>query len=554
MHDETVGKDPEGLKVVGKRIELPVSKQFTPPDVQSSKRKSGHKKPKNGTDDAQDVRNAHIKEHNESLQSITKKQDPVETKPHESAPGKPARKIAPKKQKSEPAPTVIDEGLMKSAVYVALKDNAEASASGERKDPTDVDKSQMINSGAQKANAKKQRNEYDRENADIKFKDFLSSLKIMTFNAEEAISVAEILREKAVLQDVWQKLGGKSDLVPSLQHQLQEKDKLLRAFQEESALSNEKCKQLNQELVTEKQKASVIETKLREQRSALEKELGALQNKLQVSYQDHMNETQMQFRQLQEQIEGLQQENRILRDAVSKAPMENKQSTELNKLRQDYSRLMNEFTEKNNRLQQEEAQKKNLEVSYEQTVEQLKAQLQEEVERRQEDMQKYLRNITAEHEKRLAEVQAAKQDLQSKFLIAENELGNKNKEVQSLHSKLTDNLVSKQQLEEKVVLLLDAEQKRANTDDVLKLQAQELLEQKGTMNAQMQKLHVQLASQASAVCLVEDLHKTIAEREIKLKRMEESLEGERIKVASQEQEFQNLQKANRTLTNEVQKL
>uniref|UniRef100_A0A4W3GB86 Kinectin 1 n=1 Tax=Callorhinchus milii TaxID=7868 RepID=A0A4W3GB86_CALMI len=454
------------------------------------------------------------------------------------------------------APAVIEEVLIKSAVYVALMDNAEASASGEKKDPVDVDKSQMINSGVQKANAKKQRNEYDRENADIKFKDFISSLKIMTFNAEEAISVAEILREKPVLQDVWQKLGGKSDLVTSLQHQLQEKDKLLRAFQEESALSNEKCKQFSQELVTEKQKASVIETKLREQRSALEKELGALQNKLQVSYQDHMNETQMQFRQLQEQIEALQQENRILRDAVSKAPtqLENKQSTELNKLRQDYARLMNEFTEKTNRLQQEEVQKKNLEVSYEQTVEQLKAQLQEEVERRQEDMQKYLRNITTEHEKRLVEVQAAKQDLQSKLLVAENEIGNKNKEVQSLHSKLTDNLVSKQQLEEKVVLLLDAEQKRANTDDVLKLQAQELLEQKGTMNAQMQNLHAQLASQASAVCLVEDLHQTIAERENKLKRMEESLESERIKVANQEQEFQNLQKANRTLTNEIQKL
>uniref|UniRef100_V9K8N5 Kinectin n=1 Tax=Callorhinchus milii TaxID=7868 RepID=V9K8N5_CALMI len=556
VHDETAGKDTEGLKVVGKRMELPVSKQLTPPDVQSSKRKSGHKKQKNGTDDAQDVRNAYIKEHTESLQNVTKKQDPVETKLHESAPGKPARKIPPKKQKSEAAPAVIEEVLIKSAVYVALMDNAEASASGEKKDPVDVDKSQMINSGVQKANAKKQRNEYDRENADIKFKDFLSSLKIMTFNAEEAISVAEILREKPVLQDVWQKLGGKSDLVTSLQHQLQEKDKLLRAFQEESALSNEKCKQFSQELVTEKQKASVIETKLREQRSALEKELGALQNKLQVSYQDHMNETQMQFRQLQEQIEALQQENRILRDAVSKAPtqLENKQSTELNKLRQDYARLMNEFTEKTNRLQQEEVQKKNLEVSYEQTVEQLKAQLQEEVERRQEDMQKYLRNITTEHEKRLVEVQAAKQDLQSKLLVAENEIGNKNKEVQSLHSKLTDNLVSKQQLEEKVVLLLDAEQKRANTDDVLKLQAQELLEQKGTMNAQMQNLHAQLASQASAVCLVEDLHQTIAERENKLKRMEESLESERIKVANQEQEFQNLQKANRTLTNEIQKL
>lgn len=63
-------------------------------------------------------------------------------------------------------------------------------------------------------------------------------------------------------------------------------------------------------------------------------------------------------------------------------------------------------------------------------------------------------------------------DLQNKFRVVENEIGNKNEEVQSLHSKLTDTMLSKQQLEQKMVQLVNAEQKRANADDALKIQLQ----------------------------------------------------------------------------------
>ncbi|XP_051871677.1 kinectin isoform X7 [Pristis pectinata] len=553
VSEETLGRDFEGLKHAAKKNELlPVTKQPTPPEMSSFKRKSGQKKHKNDTDDpGQDTRSTCIKEHSESAQTISKKQDtmllPMESKPNES--GLVKRKTVPKKQRVETVSASVESLPMKSAVYIPL-DNAQA----EKKEAVADDKSHVISSGMQKTIAKKQRTECDKENADIKFKDFLSSLKTMTFTEEEAIYVAEILKDKAmVIQDIWQKPGVKCDPVPGLQQQLQDKEKLLRALQDEVTLANDKCKQLNQELVTEKQKANVVETKFREQRSALEKELGALQNKLQVSYQDHMNETQMQFRQLQDQTEALKQENRILRDAVSKAPsqMESKQSTELNKLRQDYARLMNEFTEKTNRLQQEEAQKKNLEVSYEQTVQQLQTKLQEETERRKEDVQKYLRNITAEHEKRLTEVQNAKQDLQSKLMVAENEIGNKSKELQSLHSKLTDTMLSKQQLEQKMMQLVNAEQKRATADDALKIQVQDLLEQKQTMSAQIQNLHAQVATQASAASVVEELQKKIAEKERQIKLMEESLH---LHVTRKEQDIQSLHKEKKTLTAEVQKL
>ncbi|XP_072895994.1 kinectin isoform X3 [Hemitrygon akajei] len=557
LSEETLGKDFEASKHAAKKNEpIPVTKQPTPPEISSFKRKSGQKKQKNDTDEpSQDMRNPYIKEHSETAQTTSKKQDPVllpmETKPNES--GLVKRKTMPKKQRIETVSASTESLPMKSTVYIPL-DNAQACGHAEKKEAVADDKGHVISSGMQKMIAKKQRSECDKENADIKFKDFLSTLKTMTFTEEEALYVAEILKDKAVvIQDIWQKPGVKCDPVPSLQQQLQDKEKLLRALQDEVALANDKCKQLNQELVTEKQKANVVETKLREQRSTLEKELGALQNKLQVSYQDHMNETQMQFRQLQEQTEALKQENRILRDAVSKAPsqMESKQSTELNKLRQDYARLMNEFTEKTNRLQQEEAQKKNLEVSYEQTVQQLKSKLQEEAERRQEEVQKYLRNITAEHDKRLTEVQNAKQDLQNKLMVAESEISNKNKEVQSLHSKLTDTMLSKQQMEQKMLQLVNAEQKRATADDAMKIQVQDLLEQKQTMSAQLQNLHAQMATQASAASVVEELQKKIGEKERQMKLMEESLH---LRVTRKEQDIQSLHKEKEALEVEVQKL
>ncbi|XP_032883126.1 kinectin isoform X11 [Amblyraja radiata] len=594
ISEDPLGRDFEGSKHVAKKNEpLTVTKQPTPPEASSFKKKSGQKKHKNeaatsvseqfdsyhisperletatqfaepredasllwrqDNDPGQDMRSTYIKEHSDTVQTIGKKQEPVhlpiETKPNESGLAK--RKNVLKKQRIEAVSASADNLPMKSAIYIPL-DNAQACGHAEKKEAVADDKSHVISSGMQKNISKKQRNECDKENADIKFKDFLSSLKNMTFTEEEAIYVAEILKDKAMLiQDIWQKPGVKCDPVPGLQQQLQDKEKLLRAIQDEVTLANDKCKQLNQDLVAEKQKANVVESKLREQRSALEKELGALQNKLQVSYQDHVNETQMQFRQLQEQTDALKQENRILRDAVSKAPsqLESKQSTELNKLRQDYARLMNEFTEKTNRLQQEELQKKNLEVSYEQTVQQLKTKLQEE-ERRKEEVQKYLRNITAEHEKRLTEIQNAKQDLQNKFRVVENEIGNKSEEVQSLHSKLTDTMLSKQQLEQKMVQLVNAEQKRANADDALKIQLQDLLEQKQIMNAQIQNLHAQLATQASAASVVEELQKKVLEKERQMKLMEESLH---LRATRQDQDIKSLQKDKKTLTAEVQKL
>ncbi|KAM4898802.1 kinectin [Sylvia borin] len=528
--DDHVTKDSEGSKSSGKKVDpVPVTKQPTPPcEPAAAKKKSGQKKQKNGMDD-QDSKT-------DSVVSPAKKQEPVllhqEIK-QENVSGK--KKVSAKKQKIDNV--LVDEPLIQATTYIPLMDNSD-SGTLEKREPVEVVK-HNVNEGIQKSSGKKLKNETDKENAEVKFKDFVTSMKNMIFSEDEARCVVEVLKEKSgAIHDFLQK-ASKAETAAAL-HQLQDKEKMLAAMKEEAAVAKEQCKQLSQELVAEKERNGLLTAKMRERINALEKEHGTFQSKIHVSYQESQ-QMKIKFQQLREQMEAeishLKQENGILRDAVSTSTnqMESKQSAELNKLRQDYARLMNELGEKSSKLQQEELQKKNAE----QAVAQLKVQ-QQEAERRWEEIQAYLRKRTAEHE-------AAQQDVQNKLVAKDNE-------IQSLHSKLTDTMVSKQQLEQRMLQLLEAEQKRATEEDSMQMQVQELIEQNDALNAQLQKFHSQMAAQTSASVLAEELHKVIAEKDKQIKQMEDSLGNERANLTSKEEELKVMQNMNLSLKSEVQKL
>ncbi|NWU51415.1 KTN1 protein, partial [Dromas ardeola] len=529
IQDDHVTKESEGSKSSGKKVEpVPVTKQPTPPsESAASKKKPGQKKQKNGMDD-QDSKT-------DSVVSPAKKQDPVllhqEIK-QENVSGK--KKVSAKKQKVDNV--LVDEPLIQATTYIPLMDNSDAGTL-EKREAVEVAK-QNVNEGIQKSSGKKLKNETDKENAEVKFKDFVMAMKNMIFTEDEARCVVEVLKEKSsAIHDVLQK-ASKAESAAAV-HQLQDKEKMLAAMKEEAAVAKEQCKQLTQELVAEKERNGLLTAKMRERINTLEKEHGTFQSKIHVSYQESQ-QMKIKFQQLREQMEAeishLKQENGILRDAVSTSTnqMESKQSAELNKLRQDYARLMNELGEKSNKLQQEELQKKNAE----QAVAQLKVQ-QQDAERRWEEIQAYLRKRTAEHE--------AAQQVQNKLVAKDNE-------IQSLHSKLTDTMVSKQQLEQRMLQLMEAEQKRATAEDSMQMQVQELIEQNDALNAQLQKFHSQMAAQTSASVLAEELHKVIAEKDKQIKQTEDSLGNERANLTSKEEELKVLQNMNLSLKSEVQKL
>uniref|UniRef100_A0A8C5QMF2 Kinectin 1 n=1 Tax=Leptobrachium leishanense TaxID=445787 RepID=A0A8C5QMF2_9ANUR len=365
------------------------------------------------------------------------------------------------------------------------------------------------------------------ENAEVKFKDVVSAMRSLTLSEEEAMAVMETLKEKSrAVQEIVRK-ANKGDAA-ALQ-QLQEKERLLVAAREEAAGVKEQYKHLSQELLGEKQKSNLMEAKARERIAAMEKEHGVFQSKMHSSYQD-AQQMQLKFQQVREQLETqlghLKQENSILRDAVSSATnqMESKQSGELNKLRQDCTRLVNELAEKNNKMVQEEMQKK----SSEQVASQLKAQIQE-AERRVEEAETYLRS-------RLAECDVIQQDMQGKLLTKESE-------IQTLHSKFTDTMVSNQQLEQRILQLMEASQSEG-----LQMHIQDLLKQNEALNLQIQKYHSQMHAQVTprlpgceaapaGVLSPPPPPFSMQEKEDKIKTVEELLEAGLIEMANKEEEL-----------------
>uniref|UniRef100_A0A8D0KZC0 Ribosome binding protein 1 n=1 Tax=Strix occidentalis caurina TaxID=311401 RepID=A0A8D0KZC0_STROC len=286
----------------------------------------------------------------------------------------------------------------------------------------------------------------------------------MMFSEGEAQQLIEILTEKAgIVQDTWHTATQKGDPVAVLKRQLEEKEKQLTAEQEDVAAAKNKLRELSKELAAERAKAVAVEAKLKEQLLTREREITAVQARMQASYQDHVSETQQlqgKIRTLQEQLENgpntqlarLQQENSILRDALNQATSqtESKQNAELAKLRQECNKLMKELSDKSEVLQQEEQQRKSWEIkaaASEKQIEQLQAS-QREVEvtlqKRLDEVSDELRKTQTSYKSLLADTEKTKgqqqsiAELQAKLLSSEAEVKSKLLELDNVKGKLQD--------------------------------------------------------------------------------------------------------------------
>uniref|UniRef100_A0A8C1B9J5 Kinectin 1 n=1 Tax=Cyprinus carpio carpio TaxID=630221 RepID=A0A8C1B9J5_CYPCA len=448
-----------------------------------------------------------------------------------------------KKQKVEPVVTV-DEAHVQSSAPVTdstTSTNHQSNQNNEAPPPAP----------APTKHGKKQKSDTNKENSEVKLKELQASLSGLVLSDSDVVSLVSLLRDKSPnALDSWYKTAAKFE--PSAQ-QLAEKDRLLSTLQEEVSITKGKVKQLSQELQAEKQKTGRVESVLHEHRVAREKDI------MQVKAQSYQ-EMQIKFQQLREQLEGqiarLQQENSILRDAVERCSttnqMENKQSSELNKLHSECNGLMKELAETKNKLQQEELQRKSLEVNYKQNMSQL-----EDAKRRWEELQNYLHNVNAEREK----LQATKQELQNQLMAVESEITSKNKEIQNLHGNLTDTLIFKEQeqqkvkqLEQQVMQLLEASQHTMQPDNQLQEQVQDLLNENKTLKVQIDNLQTRLNSQATTVSHFEELQKLLAEKELQRKSLEDSLNAERSSSAGRETKMQAIHNENLTLKTDLQNL
>ncbi|NWR75804.1 RRBP1 protein, partial [Centropus unirufus] len=323
----------------------------------------------------------------------------------------------------------------------------------------------------------------------LPYKTLVSTVSSMVFSEGEAQQLIEILSEKAgIVQDIWHTATQKGDPVAVLKRQLEEKEKQLATEQEDVAAARNKLRELSKELAAERAKAASVEGKLKEQLLTREREIVAVQARMQASYQDHVSETQQlqgKIRALQEQLENgpntqlarLQQENSILRDALNQATsqMESKQNAELAKLRQECNKLMKELSEKSEVLQQEEQQKKSWEikaVASEKQIEQLQTsqrEMEATLQKRLEEVSDELRKTQSSYKSLLADAEKAKgqqqsiAELQAKLLSSETEFKNKLLELDSVKGKLQDASLENTKLLERIKsieALLEAGQMR----------------------------------------------------------------------------------------------
>ncbi|NP_001244275.2 ribosome-binding protein 1 isoform X1 [Gallus gallus] len=298
----------------------------------------------------------------------------------------------------------------------------------------------------------------------LPYKTLVSTISSMAFSEGEAQQLIEILTERAgIVQDTWHTATQKGDPVAVLKRQLEEKEKQLTAEQEDAAAARNKLRELSKELAAEKAKAAASESKLKEQLVTREREITAVQARMQASYQDHVNETQQlqgKIRALQEQLENgpntqlarLQQENSILRDALNQATSqtESKQNAELAKLRQECNKLMKELSEKSEVLQQEEQQKKSWEIkaaASEKQIEQLQTsqrEMEATLQKRLDEVSDELRKTQTSYRSLVADAEKAKgqqqsiAELQAKLLSSETEVKSKLLELDSLKGKLQE--------------------------------------------------------------------------------------------------------------------
>ncbi|NWW06844.1 RRBP1 protein, partial [Oreocharis arfaki] len=443
---------------------------------------------------------------------------PVLSPPPVSIPkSSPVREVAPKEV---PVVAVPPVGTQQSAPVIR-------SVTVKKSEPLPAQEDQKHDAPAKKKAASKKKSEPAPTDSDgalyLPYKTLVSTVSSMVFSEGEAQQLIEILTEKAgIIQDTWHTATQKGDPVAVLKRQLEEKEKQLSAEQEDAAAARNKLRELSKELAAERAKAVAVEGKLKEQLLAREREIVAVQARMQASYQDHVSETQQlqgKIRTLQEQLENgpntqlarLQQENSILRDALNQATsqMESKQNAELAKLRQECSKLMKELSEKSEVLQQEEQQRKSWEIkaaAAEKRIEQLQAYQREAevmLQKRLDEVSDELRKTQSSYKSLLADAEKSKgqqqsiAELQAKLLSSEAEVKSKLLELDSVKGKLQDASSENTKLLERIKsieALLEAGQMREAEKD-RDLQA--------ANEAEMKQLHSRLQEKANQLSALE---------------------------------------------------
>ncbi|XP_052272911.1 ribosome-binding protein 1-like isoform X8 [Dreissena polymorpha] len=260
----------------------------------------------------------------------------------------------------------------------------------------------------------------------------ITSLKEASFSENEAQTMIDILLSKQggatpVASD-WNKKSQRGDPVVMLRKQLEEKEKALQEEQQMVFAANNKYKEINQQLTQEKLKAQTTEKQLIEKIDYQGRETVALHQRMQHAHEQHMQETkqfQTRIQQLEaqtgdkSQYQKVIEENKSLREALTKTQSESLPAAEANSLKQKVSIMEKEMSSNMLKLNSSE----NTCTTLKKKVEKLEAEIKRlESQRVSESEAERLKINTEENLK----------NLQKKIESIDNEKTSLKTEVQSL--------------------------------------------------------------------------------------------------------------------------
>ncbi|XP_063429066.1 ribosome-binding protein 1-like isoform X10 [Mytilus trossulus] len=327
----------------------------------------------------------------------------------------------------------------------------------------------------------------------------VSSIQSASLNDGEIQKLIEILlnrqsgTEQSTTIESWNKKGQKGDPIALLKRQLEEKEKGLQEEQQLAMSSNNKYKELKQEVQKDKARFASIEKQYQEKVAGKEQEFQALQLRMQTAINENMadrNKTQARIQQLERQCGDqsrytqLVEENKKLKEQYERVKAEAVPQAEFINLRQKVSIMENELSNNCSKLNVSENAKRALETKLSKYEEEKKKLIGV-----QGDSDGVWTKRVEEVNQQLRKSEAEKNNLSKNLKAAEKECSDVKSQLQDLNKALSGNDNVSKELE---VKLKGAEQDKSLLETSLKAVEKKLAEiEKEKDTAQKEKSEFQ---------------------------------------------------------------
>ncbi|XP_052105331.1 kinectin-like isoform X7 [Mytilus californianus] len=392
----------------------------------------------------------------------------------------------------------------------------------------------------------------------------VSSIQSASLNDGEIQKLIDILlnrqsgTDQSTTIESWNKKGQKGDPIALLKRQLEEKEKGLQEEQQLAMSSNNKYKELKQEVQKDKARFAAIEKQYQDKVAGKEQEFQALQLRMQTAINENMadrNATQARIQQLERQCGDqsrytqLIEENKKLKEQYERVKAEAVPQAEFISLRQKVSIMENELSNNCSKLNVSENTRRTLESKLSKYEEEKKKLIGV-----QGDSEGVWSKRVDEVNQQLRKSEAEKNNLSKNLKAAEKECSDVKSQLQDLNKALSGNDNVSKELE---VKLKKIQEEKKKLDDEVKMTKEKLVkseESAKTASAPNGDIHNETSG--NKITMVEH-EKILSEKTVEVKKLTTEVESRKNEITkiqeqltAQKNEVNNMQEQLKSLKNE----